>query len=676
MGGLSVRTAVGLSVCFASVSEESNPGVSAADAVPEERVESLVRLVRLSRLEAGASGSRSHVGAFLDQLEASPDERDRVLGALSSLLAEGDGAPLFGDVGVPSERGFLSELGDRLSAKLIPAPRDAQDLAEVVYRLFRSEADVALFASLPLSDFHRLVRFVEEGLRPEAHAALARAFADGFRLLLTRVNAHGLSRELRSRSTPGPISASPFHRVLLSGEALLDAWRSGAPLGPAMQAFGRDSGECRKETRAIQRRLEEAGVSVEVVFGLEVIDRCLTRTALMATVLECPAGPERSRAIHRLLSRLIRLAHDDRSVRHLVRWNLHLLDRKIVDRSGQTGEHYVASGPSEYRHIWLAAAGGGLLTVGTAAVKMLVHEWHLAPFPESLLYGLNYAVSFLLMQAFGFMLATKQPAMTAAALAQIMREAKGQEDRDEKVAGFFARLTSSQLAAATSNVLSVAAGCALFVGGWKLLFGHGWVDEKVARETFLVLSPVDSGTVFFAALTGVLLWMGSLAGGWFENWATYHRLPEGIARHPLGRVFGPERMRRAADALERNASGWATNVALGFLLGFAPAVGRFFGIPFDVRHVTLSTGQLALAASSLGERWFDDGAFLRGLAGIGVMFVLNLSVAFALSLMNAARAYEMPSGELGGVLRHVLKRALRRPFDFVRPPRPAPVEAP
>ena len=278
------------------------------------------------------------------------------------------------------------------------------------------------------------------------------------------------------------------------------------------------------------------------------------------------------------------------------------------------------------------------------------------------------------MQAFGLVLATKQPAMTAAALAQIMREAKG-EDREERIAGFFARLTSSQLAAAVSNVATVGVGAAVFVGGWLLLAGRPWVDEKTARDTFLVLSPLDSGTIFFAALTGVLLWMGSLAGGWFENWSTYHRLPEGIARHPLGRVFGPERMRRFADGLERNASGWATNVALGFLLGFAPAVGRFFGIPFDVRHVTLSTGQLALAASSLGERWFDDGAFLRGLAGIGVMFVLNLSVAFSLSLMNAARAYEMPSGELGGVLRHVFKRALSRPFDFVRPPRPTAREA-
>jgi len=651
------------------VKHESTPAGPAAVAPPDERVEYLVRLVRASRAEAGSAGARSHLAAGLDRVEGAPEESERFLAALSSLLSEGEGASLFGDVGIPSERGFLSELGDRISAKLIPSPRDAHDLSEVVYRLFRSEEEVSRFVSLPLSDFHRLVRLVEEGLTPAAGAALARGFADGFRILLSRINAHGLSRELRSRATPGPVSESPFHRILLSGDALLAAWRSGAPLGPAVQAFGKDSGECRKEIRAIQRRLEDAGVSVDVVFGLEVIDRCLTRTALMASVLETPAGPERSRIIHRLLARLIRLAHDDRSVRHLVRWNLHLLDRKIVDRSGKAGEHYVAASPSEYRHIWLAAAGGGLLTVGTAAIKMLVHEWHLAPFPESFLYGLNYAVSFLLMQSFGLMLATKQPAMTAAALAQIMREAKGDEDRDEKVAAFFTRLTSSQLAAATSNVLSVAAGCALFVGGWKLLFGHGWVEEAIARETFLVLSPVDSGTVFFAALTGVLLWMGSIAGGWFENWSTYHRLPEGIARHPLGKIVGRDRMRAFAAALERNASGWATNVALGFLLGFAPAVGRFFGIPFDVRHVTLSTGQLALASASLGERWFAEGALLRGLFGIATMFVLNLSVAFTLSLVNAASAYDAETGEVAGALKQVVKRIARRPLDFVRPPR-------
>lgn len=643
---------------------------------PEERADAFVRLLRESPPPSpGATGPRSRVGAILDALEASPEVRSSFLSSLSALFAEGDGTALFGDVGIPSDKGFFAELGSRVSARLIPSPRDAHDLAEIAARLFRSEADVDAFRELPLSDLHRLVRLLETGLSPEAARSLSRAFADGFRLLLARIHAQGLSRELRSRATPGAVSASPFHRLLRSGDALLDAWLCGREVGSALQAFNKDSGDCRKEVRAIQRRLEEAGVSVDVVFGLEVIDRCLTRTALMADVITLGPGPDRSRALHRLLARLVRNAHEDRSVLHLVRWNLHLLDRKIVDRTGKTGEHYVAATRPEYRHIWLAAAGGGIVTVFTAAFKMLVHEWHLAAFPESFLYGLNYAISFLLMQAFGLILATKQPAMTAAALASILRETTG-DDREERIAGFFARLTSSQLAAALSNVLVVSAGAAAFVAAWGALAGRPWVDEKTARETFFVLSPLDSGTVFFAALTGVLLWLGSVAGGWFENWSTYHRLPEGIARHPIGRLVGVERMRRAADAFSRNASGWATNVALGFLLGFAPAIGRFFGIPFDVRHVTLSTGQLGLAASSLGQGWFAEGAFLRGLAGIGVMFVLNLSVAFSLSLFNAARAYEMPPGELAGVLKHVLQRALRRPLDFVRPPRSTTRERP
>jgi len=652
--------------------EEALDSVLSA-ATPEERADAFVRLLREPWTAAFGSSARTRVGALLDRVEEAPERRDGLVAALSAILAGTDGTPLFGDVGIPSDRGFLAELGDRVSARLVPSPRDAHDLTEIVSRLFRSETEVGAFRDLPLSEMHRLVRLVSGGLSKEASAVLARSFADGFRLLVARVHAQGLSRALRARSTPGPVSASPFHRVLRSADALVDAWLSGREVGPPLQAFNKDSGECRKEVRCIQRHLEDAGVSIDVVFGLEVIDRCLTRTALMADVMEEADGPERSRAIHRLLSRLVRLAWEDRSVLHLVRWNLHLLDRKIVDRTGRTGEHYVAASPSEYRHIWLAAAGGGALTVLTAAFKMLVHEWHLAPFPESFLYGLNYAVSFLAMQAFGLILATKQPAMTAAAVAQIMREAKG-DDREERIAVFFARLTSSQLAAAVANVAVVGAGSAAFVAGWVALAGRPWVEPKTASETFLVLSPFDSGTVFFAALTGVLLWMGSLAGGWFENWSTYHRLPEGIARHPLGRVFGAERMRRIADALARNASGWATNVALGFLLGFAPAVGRFFGIPFDVRHVTLSTGQLALASSSLGEGWFGQGAFLRGLAGIGVMFVLNLSVAFSLSLFNAARAYEMEAGELAGVLKHVLRKALRRPYEFVRPPKAAPAD--
>ena len=634
-----------------------------------DRSDAFVRLVRSARIIAAEPSAAI---PLVDALNADPEWKARFQAALGALLAETDATALFGETGIPSERGFFAELSNRVSSRLLPEPRDDRDLSRIVRRLFKSPDDVEALRERDPRVFHGLVELFA-GAGAEAWAPMRQGFADGFRLLAARVLAHGLSRDLRARGTGKRVADSPFYRVKSSADALLATWAMGGDMRVVSAAFRKNSGECRKEARAVQQGLEHAGVSVQSVFDLEVVDRCLTRMALMADVIDAAPGIETSVAAHRLLVRLATLAQQDRSVRHLVKWNLHLLDRKIVERSGETGEHYVATDRKDYRHIWAAAAGGGALTVLTAAIKMAVHHFGLAPFPESFLYGLNYAVSFLLLQTFGLILATKQPAMTAAALAKIISTHEG-EDRLERVATFFSHLTSSQLAAAAANVLAVAAGATLFDGLWRLAAGHAFLDPEVAAHTFETLSPLDSGTVFFAALTGVLLWMGSVAGGWFENWVTVHRLPEALAgRKPRG-MLTMGRLQRIGAALSRNAAGWGTNVSLGFLLGFAPAVGRFFGIPFDVRHVTLSTGTLALSAAGLGERWLLGGWFFRALGGIAVMFVLNLTVSFTLSLVNAARAFEMTNEDLWGVLKHVFTHFRKNPLSFVLPPKADAVE--
>ena len=176
-----------------------------------------------------------------------------------------------------------------------------------------------------------------EASPPGSWDGVRAACADGFRLLLSRVEAEGLSPKVRARATAGPVSASPFHRIRAAGDALLAAWLEKRDPAEAATRFRKVSGECRKEARAIEQHLEGAGVSIDIVFSLEVIDRCLTRTALMTEIVETPFGPKRSRAVHRLLFRLFLSAAEDRSIRHLVGWNMKLLGRKIVDRSERDG---------------------------------------------------------------------------------------------------------------------------------------------------------------------------------------------------------------------------------------------------------------------------------------------------------------------------------------------------
>lgn len=606
--------------------------------------------------------------ALVAALEASEDGRRRLGEAMATLLAETDATDLIGCTGIPGHRGFGAEFGDRLSARLVPVPRNERNLAELAQLLYRSEEDVSRLRDMPLDLWHRFMRVLGAATPPAAWTPLRTAFSDGFRLLLARIENEGVSPKLRARGTPGPVFASPFTRIRIAGEQVLARSAEGGDVAGAVTAFKKVSGECRKECRLVEQRLETAGVNVDIVFSLEVIERCLTRTALMTDIMEAPAGPMRSRAVQRLLGRLLVLAYQDRSLWHLFSWNLHLLVRKIVDRSSEHGEHYIAKDRHEYRHIWLAAAGGGLLTVGTALVKARVHTWHLPALPEGLLYGANYAASFLLLQHLGLILATKQPSMTAARFADIIRESEG-EDREERVASTFARLVSSQLAAAIANVCMVAVGSLAAASLFQFASAHAYLDEVDAASTLRSFSPIHSMTAWYAALTGVVLWMASLAGGWFDNWCVYHEIPAGIAQHSLGRRVGRARMTRLARAVTRHASGWGTNVALGFMLGMIPAIGRFTGLPFDVRHVTLNSGILALAAAGLEDVSKGQALVLWAVAGIGTMFTLNLSVSFACSLWSAAKAYELTGADIGGLWRGIARRALRRPLDFIRGPR-------
>jgi site-specific recombinase len=166
----------------------------------------------------------------------------------------------------------------------------------------------------------------------------------------------------------------------------------------------------------------------------------------------------------------------------------------------------------------------------------------------------------------------------------------------------------------------------------------------------------------------VILWVSALAGGWFENLATYNRLPEAIAQHPLGRKFGRERMKKLATTVNNNLSGWTTSIVLGYLLGFVPAFGSFLGIPLDVRHVTLSTGTLALAAASFGRDWLYRGWFLYTLLGIAVTFALNLGVSFSIAAAVAMRAYGVSRHEELRLMRYTARSFFRSPRRFLIPP--------
>ncbi len=592
--------------------------------------------------------------------------RTRLRETLLATLSHGEARGLFGDFGMPSERGFLAEGSERLLGHVLPRPRDDQDVADLLRRWLDKPRVAAHVQRLTPEAFAGLM----EELCPPASIAdwkfLAQDFADGMRLLALRIAAQGLTRKLRQRQQSEPLTSSPFHKLQITVDRVVTTWLAGDPLDHVLDHWKTSAAECRTRIGNIRSLIETQGVSVDIVYGLEVMERGLRQLDTMIEWISLKQGTQRWALLRRMLVRSAGFIHQGRSVVELARANLNLLHCKIVERAGGTGEHYIANTRSGYSHIWLASLGGGLLTVLTVAGKCALATLHATGLVIGIGYGLNYAASFVAMQHLGLMLATKQPAMTAATLAVSLRNKDNQKTVDD-LTNTALSIVSSQVASAAANVLAVALGCVAFNQGWQALTGQSFLTTEKASRLLIDLSPLDSLTIFYAAFTGVILWSSSLIGGWVDNWSAYHCVPQGISDHPLGQRFGRARMVAVAGFVRRHIAGWGTNISLGMMLGLAPEIGHFLGIPLDVRHVTLNSGMLALACTTEGVDWWSRQALSYALAGIASMFVLNLGVSFTLSLWTALRAQGLSGWLIMTLYGRVLLYLLRRPWRVVVP---------
>jgi site-specific recombinase len=204
---------------------------------------------------------------------------------------------------------------------------------------------------------------------------------------------------------------------------------------------------------------------------------------------------------------------------------------------------------------------------------------------------------------------------------------------------------------------------------WQAVFGVPLVGTQASEHVLHSLTLLGP-TALYAALTGVLLFASSLIAGWAENWFVWHRLDSAIAWNPRSiALLGAARARRWGAWWRTNISGLAANTSLGLMLGLVPAVAAFFALPLEVRHVTLSTGQLAAALGALGTDVLHESAFWWCVAGIAVTGVLNLTVSFVLAFKVALRSRGIRLADRSRIYRAIRARLSNAPVSFMLPPR-------
>jgi site-specific recombinase len=404
---------------------------------------------------------------------------------------------------------------------------------------------------------------------------------------------------------------------------------------------------------------------VDLVFRLRQIrERVLRARALLDCLLDDPHHAHSAK----LIVQMAALGQSQRSVSALINASSSLLAAKVAERSSETGEHYITRSRAEYRSMLGSAAGGGALTALTTSLKFAVMALGLSAFWYGFWAGMVYAVSFVLIQLLHFTLATKQPAMTAPAMAAKLKDVSDSGALDLFV-DEVTHLVRSQTASVIGNVAVVFPVTIALALAFAAMRAAPMISPETAQYVLHSLT-LAGPSALFAAFTGVLLFSSSILAGWVENWFVLHRLDSAIRYNPRStRLLGTERADRWAHFLRHNISGFAANISLGFMLGLVPAILSFLGIPLDVRHVTLSAGQLGAACATLGWDVVHNPELWWAVAALPVIGLLNVGVSFYLAFRVALRAHDVSAVGRRRVYGTILRRLRQEPLRFFWPAR-------
>ena len=610
--------------------------------------------------------------------EENEAQRDELSRRLQDWLGSARHLRIYTELGLFSRRGLIRELALLLYNRVNPPPRSRDDLRDVLGMVFDHVDDSRWVRAVPEDAWLRLVRAMG-GLGPANGATMRRARGEllyALEMLSLWVAAEELEPELLRLDPRIAARDSAFVAQQREMTEFVRAYQEWL-LDPE-RPFHDDKhllillDQCEEQVERFRARAVTRGTSVSQTYLLERLEQTIARIRSLLAILDPAAAGQTDALAVQLFKTLVATDRRNRSLGWLWHENVWLLSRSITHHSSDTGEHYITSDRKEYLQMFRSGAGAGLIIAMLALVKIWLTRQDLAPGMETLLISLNYGLGFVFIHMLHFTIATKQPAMTAARLAeQIEHGSTGNADL-KKLAQLLVDVGRSQFVAVLGNVaiaLPLAAAIGWLVAsfwGVPLLYGDG------AASKLEGLRPLAGNAMLFAAVAAVWLFVSGLIAGFFDNRSAYLDLPARLRSHPLlCRLLPASWRHRLADYMGEHYGALAGNFVLGLLLGSTAWLGSLLGITLDIRHVAFSSADLGYALAAQPPGLLECLMYFCFVLLIGAV---NLWVSFGLALYVALRARETRVGSIPALLGAYFMKLKENPAAFLLPPAEPPKE--
>lgn len=643
-----------------------------------DNLEFLVDLVAYFRPKEIGKGGVVSIRPLIDYLEQNAVKRYAMTVYLQNILQNRKFTSILTDSGIIRDAYFIREVRERLASKILPEQPEPDTLQFLLNQVFYKQKDIEWVQEISLEEINELVTILElptiyEGT--ESNFAITEV-VNGIGLLIQRISGRALEQDVLIMVPEYENVQSPFELFEKKLDVIVSKIIHEKDFAVSIADVDyRDLVSllqgCHEIINNAFNNSAKFGISIRVNQSLLRIRQQLYRIEALLPLLAVDSEQDKRENSIYLAIKLVKYNCKKNNIRRLMLDSTQTIAYEVTQHTAKTGEHYITHSKKEYYNMLLTAMGAGLVVGFLCIFKVLLGKFHVSDFGHALLYSLNYAFGFILIYLLGFTLATKQPAMTAAAIVKSVEAGMSglvnEADRHRSFAILFAQLFRSQFIAFVGNVFVAFPVSLILIWLLQGIAGFQVVDSHKSQVLLTDINPIASLAIFHASIAGVFLFLSGIISGSISNKIKHKRIYNRIKEHPVLKIsIGKENATRFAGWIERKWAGVASNFWFGVFMGSTASIGIFLGLNLDIRHITFVSGNLAIGL--FGEN-FHTGWYpiLMGIIGIGVIGFFNFIVSFSLSLWLALRSRDIPLSELKYLFHSVWLYFRHKPLSFFFP---------
>ena len=614
---------------------------------------------------------RTNFEVFLAYLKNNEEIKNNFRDYLFILFSNKSFAKALTDANILSENAFFPELKKRISYKFLPPVEDENTISYIISKvLFNPKSDSDYIKNIKPEDgseFFKLMEIENISTLPKVKKELLISA----NILALRSVGNALEAGIAKMVPEYKNFDNPFVALQSELDSLIGRFKKDKDL----QIDSKDVDykqikiylqQCLDFVDKAFKNACKFGISSKINQSLLKIRQQLKRIQDIIPILVVDTEEDILTNSKNLVSNTLKYNSHRNNVRELIDDSTRLISHLITSHTAETGTHYIATSPKEYLKMFWKASGGGIIVGFLCIFKMMMSYSHGSEFSHAVLYSLNYAFGFIIIYLLGFTLATKQPAMTAATMAKVLSDESSSEKNYKEFANLVAKLSRTQFIAFVGNVLWS------FPVALAIIYGMDWFLEKnfaVAKADKLLkdLNPIESKAILHACIAGFFLFISGIISGNISNSSIFNQIPERISQSPfLNQVIGAKNSKKLSDFYTKHWAGIISNFWFGIFLGVIAPLGVFLGLDLDIRHITFSAGNFALALYGKGFD-IDTYTFTISLVTIFLIGAFNFIVSFGLSMLLAFRSRKVNFGELTIIYKTILKYFIKNPLRFFIP---------